>query len=282
MRQPSFADTTLILLGHGTTLNAESAAPVFQHASELRRRQVFADVREAFWKQEPRVTHILAGVRTARAIIVPFFISEGYFSEQVIPAELGFSEALTRPENRVLRRGSQACIYARPVGTHEKMTEVILDRAREVVRRFPFPTAPKESEITLFLAGHGTGQNENSRQAIERQADVIRSRSIYPAVRAVFLEEQPSIPSCYGLAQTRSMVMVPFFISDGLHVAEDIPVLLGEPEAVVRRRVNEKKPSWRNPTEKHGKLLWYTQSVGTDPVMTEVILARAQEAAGWV
>jgi len=31
-----FTDATLVLLGHGTVLNEDSAAPVYQHAAELR------------------------------------------------------------------------------------------------------------------------------------------------------------------------------------------------------------------------------------------------------
>ena len=76
------------------------------------------------------------------------------------------------------------------------------------------------------------------------------------------------------------LVVVPFFLSDGLHVAEDIPVMLGEPERVVRQRLARGLPTWRNPTERGGKLVWYTASVGTAPVLAEVILERVAEAAG--
>ena len=106
------------------------------------------------------------------------------------------------------------------------MTKVILSRAAEVVKQFPFPRVPKDSETTLFIAGHGTEKNENSRQAIERQVELIRAMKIYADVRAIFLEESPRIDECYSLAQTRNMVVVPFFISDGLHTQEDIPVML--------------------------------------------------------
>jgi sirohydrochlorin cobaltochelatase len=51
----NFSDATLVLLGLGTVLNDQSAAPVFQHVTELRRRKIFAAVREAFWKQEPQI-----------------------------------------------------------------------------------------------------------------------------------------------------------------------------------------------------------------------------------
>ena len=35
-----FRNATLVVLGHGTTLNDNSATPVLQHAAELRRRGI--------------------------------------------------------------------------------------------------------------------------------------------------------------------------------------------------------------------------------------------------
>ena len=159
------------------------------------------------------------------------------------------------------------------------MTEVILRRAREVVQQFPFPCAPKPKETSLFIAGHGTGNNENSRKAIERQVELIRALGLYAEVHPVFMEEEPRIGDCYRLASARRVVMVPFFISDGLHSREDIPVMLGEAERLVRERLKSGQPTWRNPTEKNGKLLWYTQSVGNEPHLADVILERVRDAA---
>jgi sirohydrochlorin cobaltochelatase len=276
-----FHDAALVLLGHGSTQNAESGAPVCQHAAELRRRHCFATVRAAFWKQEPRVATVLAELTAPRVFLVPLFISEGHFSDEIIPRALGFGETEQGGLLRVQRRGEQTLVYAKPVGTHQAMTGVLLARASGVVERFPFPRAPRPSDITLFIAGHGTERDQNSRQPIERQAEVIRALAVYAAVHAVFLEEEPRIGACYQLAQTKNIVVVPFFISDGLHAQEDIPVLLGEPERLVRERVQRGQPTWRNPTEKQGKLVWYAASIGTEPLLAEVILERVQEAARW-
>ena len=158
------------------------------------------------------------------------------------------------------------------------MTDVILARTREVMAKYPFPRAPKPKDITLFIAGHGTERNENSRQAIERQVELIRAQQLYAAVHAVFMEETPSIAESYVLTQTRNLVVVPFFISDGLHTVEDIPVLLGEPERIVRQRLAAGQPTWRNPTERNGKLVWYATAVGTEPGIAEVILERVRES----
>lgn len=269
-----FSDATLVVLGHGSTKNDQSSAPVYQHAAELRRRNLFAAVREAFWKQEPQVKNVLAELSTTRIFIAPLFISEGYFSTDIIPKALGLPAG--RPP---LTSHVPPLIYCSPVGTHERMTVLLLARAREVASQFPFPRAPKPRETTLFIAGHGTEQNENSRKAIERQVELIRATGEYAGVHAVFMEEEPHIDAVYQLAQTRNIIVVPFFISDGMHTQEDIPVLLGEPKRVVEQRLASGQPTWRNPTERNEQLLWYAAPVGTEPKMADIILERVREAA---
>ena len=275
MNGENFSDAALIILGHGTTLNDQSAAPVLQHAAELRRRKIFAEVREGFWKQEPHIKKVLVGLTAPRIFIAPFFISEGYFSTEIIPAELGFKF----PGSLKLKIKNSELFYCLPVGSHDLMTTVILARAKEVAEKFPFPRAPKNSQTTLLIAGHGTGRNKNSRVAVERQADLIRALKIFSDVRAVFMEEEPFIKGCHQNVKTKNIIVVPFFISDGLHAVEDIPVLLGEPERIVKERLAAGQPTWRNPTERDEKLIWYASSVGTEPLLAEVILLRVREAA---
>jgi sirohydrochlorin cobaltochelatase len=270
----NFYDAVLVVIGHGTELNENSAAPVFQHAAELRRRKIFAEVREAFWKQEPQIKKVLAEISAPRIFIAPLFISEGYFAADKIPNELGFDF----PNSLKLKTQHSELFYCKPVGSHDSMTKVILSRANEVVKQFPFPRLPKNSEITLFIAGHGTEKNESSRKPIERQVKLIRAQKIHAEVHAIFLEELPGISDCYLLAKTKNLVVVPFFISDGLHTQEDIPVLLGEVRRIVEQRVATGQPSWRNPTEKNGKFVWYSPAVGSAPEMGDVILERVREA----
>jgi sirohydrochlorin cobaltochelatase len=267
-----FFDAALVVLGHGTTQNDSSAAPVYQHAAELRRRKIFAEVREAFWKQEPQIKKVLSEISAPRVFIAPLFISEGYFSDEVIPRELGFSEHST------LNTQHSTIFFCRPVGTHDSMTRVLLARANEIVETFPFPRAPRPKDITLFIAGHGTEKNENSRKAIERQVGLLRALNLYAAVHAIYLEESPRIADYPALAQTKCVVVVPFFISDGLHTQEDIPVMLGEAQRTVRQRLAAGQPVWRNPTEKNGRLVWYSPAIGSEPHMADVILERVREA----
>ena len=278
----NFSDATLVIIGHGSTTNPRSKEPVYQHAAELRRRKIFAEVREAFWKEPPLICDVLLGISTPRIFVVPLFISEGYFTLQAIPRELGViapDAVLAAGDFPITQqKETRRLIYCGPVGTHESMTGVLLARAKAVVQQFPFPREPKEKDTTLFVAGHGTEQNENSRLTIERQVELIRALGTYANVFPLFIEEEPRIADCYRLAQTKNVVLVPFFISEGMHTVEDIPVMLGEPGRIVQDRLKLGQPTWRNPTEKHSKRVWYAASIGNEPGIAEVILQRVREA----
>jgi len=56
-------------------------------------------------------------------------------------------------------------------------------------------------------------------------------------------------------------------------------VLLGEPKRVVQERLANRQPTWRNPTERNGKLVWYAATVGTEPSIPDVILKRVNESS---
>lgn len=277
---PDLTDAALVLVGHGSTLNAESSLPTYQHARAIRERGVFGQVQECFWKLEPSISSVLRTIHMPRVFVVPLFISEGYFTEEVIPRELGLCIQGQLDFARIQQKGSHLIHYCGPVGTHDSMNEVILARALDILVKHPFPRSPHPSDCSLFIAGHGTSNNENSRKSIEHQVELIRSQSIFADVHGVFMEEDPRIEDCYALANKKNIVMVPFFISDGLHSFEDIPVMLGEPEKVVQQRYKQGLPTWRNPSEKNGKRVWYTSSIGLEPLITKVIMDRILEIIG--
>ena len=276
----SFANDALVLIAHGSTVNAQSSAPTRRLADELRARNIFAEVACAFNLEQPKIDDVPKLVSAKRIFIIPVTISEGHFTEQTIPHRLGLATAGQTDYERIQQRDGRTIIYCHPIGTHPSMTDVLLARAREVIAKHPFPRAPKPSETALFIAGHGTEKNANSRKAIEAQVEAIAALGEYANVLPVFMEEAPFIADCFTATEAPHIVMVPFFIADGLHTVEDIPVLLGEPEARVKKRLAAGQPTWRNPTERKGKLLWYTEAIGSkgsEAGLAEVILSRVRE-----
>lgn len=191
--------------------------------------------------------------------VVPDFISEGYFTQDVIPREL----QLTGPTTEVRGKTYHYCL---PVGVHRSMTSLILKRAREVA------PGVDPAETTLIITGHGTGLNQNSTKAIRDQADLIASSGAgYAAVLDAYMEEQPFIAEWDKMSQTPNVVVVPFFISDGLHSYQDIPVMLGI-ENEVGAAASQREIFRQNPHLLRDKTLYYSSAIGTERLLADVIL----------
>jgi sirohydrochlorin cobaltochelatase len=128
--------------------------------------------------------------------------------------------------------------------------------------------------------------NENSALAAKREADRIRGLGKYSAVLNVYMEEPPLISNWRKLTDTPNVIVVPFFIADGLHSYEDIPVLLGiaEEGMLSRRRAGkdgrlESRPSEifrSNPHQIDNRSLFYAPSIGTDPGFADIIIEQAR------
>jgi sirohydrochlorin cobaltochelatase len=260
-------------------VNPDSSAPTLAHATEIRRRKIFADVACAFWKEEPslRDALFLFDPEAVREVcVVPNFISEGYFTQTVVPRELELNGRATKRSN------GQIWKYCEPVGNHALMTELLLKRARDVA-----PDAAP-GETSLLIVAHGTDLNENSAVAAKREAEKIRALGKYAAVLNVYMEEPPLVSDWRKLTETPNVVVVPFFISDGLHSYEDIPRLLG---IVVAAGVDRGQPGSTPPATAHGEIfrenphaidgrkLFYAPSIGTDSGVVDIIIEQANAAA---
>ena len=269
----------LLIVGHGSTVNPDSSAPTLAHAAEIRRRKVFVDVECAFWKEEPslRDAIFLFDPEAVREVyVVPNFISEGYFTQTVIPRELELNGRSTK------RANGQIWKYCEPVGNHPLVTELLLQRAREIAPGVP------ETETSLLIVAHGTDLNENSAAAAKREAEKIRALGKYADVLNVYMEEAPLVAGWRKLTKSPNVVVVPFFISDGLHSYEDIPVLLGiAKERSTSNRISARGEIFqRNPYKIdnpevvgareafRSRSLFYAPSIGTDPRFADIIVAQ--------
>jgi sirohydrochlorin cobaltochelatase len=273
------SDAALLIVAHGSTVNPDSSAPTLAHAAEIRRLEIFSDVECAFWKEEPslRDAIFLFGRESVREVyVVPNFISEGYFTQTVVPRELKLEGRITK------RPGGQVWTYCQPVGNHQLMTELLIKRAREVA------PAANPAETSLLIVAHGTDLNENSAVAAKREAEKIRALGKYATVLNVYMEEPPLVSDWRQLTKTRNVVVVPFFISDGLHSYEDIPRLLGVVDANVERgrpasspRATMRGEIFRhNPYKIDDRSLFYAPSIGTDAGFADIIVEQALNAKG--
>lgn len=241
--------TALVLLGHGSHLNGNSSAPVHALARQLRRDAVFEEVRTGFWKEEPSFARVLDGCEAREVVVVPIFISNGYFTNTVIPREM-------RLDGPVTLRDGQRITCTPPIGADPSLAEVIVERALEA------GATPADG---IAVLGHGTRRDSESEKNVYAMADRVRASGRFAHVEAVFLDQEPGMLGMLELLSTPTVVVVPFFIADGWHVGQTIPADLALEGAETR---------------KGGRTVRYTAPVGTHPSVAAVVRELAAKASG--
>ncbi|MCU4798971.1 hypothetical protein OB920_01095 [Halobacteria archaeon HArc-gm2] len=265
----------LVIAAHGSHLNAGSSQPTFDHADTIRAVGAFDEVRESFWKEEPSFREVLRTVDADEVYVVPLFISEGYFTEQVIPRELRLdgwdpedwdSDGTSATHTTLTASDTDQTVhYCGPVGTHDSMSDVIVQRAESVTG-----DTDVGDGFGLAVVGHGTERNENSAKAIEYHADRIRESGRFDEVQALFMDEDPEVDDVTDFFESDDIVVVPLFVADGFHTQEDIPEDMG--------LTDDYRTGWETPAEVDGHRIWYSGAVGTEPLMADVVLERAADA----
>jgi sirohydrochlorin cobaltochelatase len=220
---------TLLLVGHGSSFNRDSSAPVYEHAARIRDQRLFDEVHVAFWKESPWICNALSRIDSDDVHVVPMFMAEGYFTRIVVPRELGTSSFMH---------------LCRPVGTHSCMADLVLKRAASV--------GAEQHETVLVVIGHGTDRSTTSSDTVCRVTGELRERCEFQSVECGFLDQEPRIESVVSAIDARNVVLVPFLMAEGYHTRETIPKALS---------LDGER------TERDGRVLWYTQAVGTMPEM---------------
>ena len=260
---PHLPQAALIIVGHGSTLNPDSSQPTYQHAETIRQQGGFGEIACAFWKEEPSLREVLGMVRSRSVFVVPNFISEGYFTQEVIPRELRLTGKTTQIEGQTVH-------YCDPVGIHPSMTKLLLQRADDLA-----PGVPRD-QCSLIIVGHGTGLNDQSTKAIKDQVAHIQSLKLgFTEVLDAYMEEPPLVADWASLTTAPHVLVVPFFIADGLHSFQDIPVLLGI-EAEPTAAASQMAVFRQNPHHLQGRSLYYSSAIGTEPMLAEVIVDQVE------
>ncbi len=254
--------SALILAGHGSHISPETAATVWRHVDRLRAWGVADEVAAVFWKEPPTFHDALRLVLADDVTVVPVFTARGYFTQTVIPNEMGLAGPVTMREGRTIR-------YVRTLGEHPSLTELVKRRLTDwLAEQYDHnPAFDARKSVAVAIIGHSTRLNAESRKATERQAEALRSAELVAEVVAVYLDDTPAIADAYQLTSALTLVAVPYFIAEGSHVTIDIPQALGLELGITTASIQ-------------GRSLYYLPPVGADESLTETIIELARETGG--
>ena len=211
LKMSSANHCVLLLLGHGSSTHPNSSASVKMHADALRKRGRFDEVHFAFLKEDPRIEDALGEIDSDQIVVVPDFLAEGYFTQQVIPDLLKLG---TLPKPLRVR-------YCDPVGVHSFMQELLHQAALDVMGNW------QPEDITLLVVGHGSNKNAQSKQSLLDHLAVLRGLTKFAQIADLWLEEPPLVTDWSMVATQKKIIVVPFLLSDGQHGGGDIPEAFG-------------------------------------------------------
>ncbi len=246
--------TALVLAGHGSHISPNTAGVVWAVVDQLRALGVADEVTAAFWKEVPSFHRVLDTLISDDVTIVPLFTARGYFTQTVIPAEMGLDGNLTRRDGRILR-------YARSLGEHPYLSQIVRRRVEGALEQFGLDAG----HTAVAVIGHGTKRSAESRVAAEEQAARLRASRLVAEVVSVYLDDEPNIPDAYRLTSAPHLIAVPYFVASGSHTSLDLPGELGlKPQQTVG--------------EVQGRTVYYTSPVGDDHTLCDLALDLAREA----
>jgi sirohydrochlorin cobaltochelatase len=205
------APTVAVLLAaHGA--RGTDNEPVERLARDLRRRHVAGEVATAYHQGGPGFAAALAALAAPRVVVVPVFTSDGHYARVVLPAELRRSPGF-RPGRVVITP---------PLGTHPDLPALVARRLRlEEADLLCQPGAE------LAVVGHGTRRHPGSAAATRALAAALARLRVAPRVRAVFLDQDPAVETLGADPAPGPLVVFPFLLGGGDHLASDLPRRLG-------------------------------------------------------
>jgi sirohydrochlorin cobaltochelatase len=85
---------------------------------------------------------VLEAMEEQRIVLVPFFVAEGWHTQETIPDDLGLNRPAVSP---MTEKDGRTIFYAAPVGTFPEIAQIVLQRAREAGARIPDGVAVGEA-----------------------------------------------------------------------------------------------------------------------------------------
>lgn len=262
----------ILLVAHGSTTESETGAL----ARKLRTDIFYADdldiaVEVAFWKEEPSIDTALARVDADEVYVLPLLMSDGYFFRECFPAMLDIE---ARPGEWQAHHGREV-FYDFPVGESPFLRSVLLEIVADSDRQISEKPAEDsvasftDADATVLLVGHGTPRNNESTKEVLQRVHMLREELPHRDIRAAFIDDSPALSDVFNEVEGH-VIVVPWFIADGMHPTVDIPAALVLPK--------RNPGQWFLDHDNSGRAVVLTPALGSIATFRRIVIQMAHAA----
>ena len=132
--QLTAADTTIVVVGHGTRRNTTSGATTFALADSLRNDHPGFEIKAAFLDQDPEIGMVADSITSPNIVVLPFLVSLGPHMTEDTPAAFGLPTGhdIQFPliGKRTVGEVTGICLCDSPLAAHEQLPSVIAQMAQ--------------------------------------------------------------------------------------------------------------------------------------------------------
>lgn len=204
------APVALLIAAHGERSPDGTNEGVKRIAHAVSARGLVSEVAVGFINGVPTIGEAFADLTAPSVIVYPLFASSGYFTR----------DRLVQLLDEANEKGRDVEVLP-PLGLDPALPDLVLDCATAVARERGFSPAAS----TVILLAHGSRRNSASREATERVARAIETRSVFHSVGVALLEERPFLDEAMARVHGPAIV-VGMFSGEGMHGARDAPRLI--------------------------------------------------------
>ena len=201
---------------------------------------------------------------------MPNLACAGYISTNKLPNALGLTGPVTE---RIGPNGHQRVFLCNPVGSDPHIVKIVAGRIAQGMTEMDVPTDATE----VVMIGHGSQKSSASFHCTINLIESLSEQGMDLPLTSAFLEESPFIESWRDLTDAKTVVFVPYLISDGYHGADEIPRDIGfnPKDEGFQERLKQGLP---NEIEIEGRHLIYLPPIGDAPEMAQLVLNQARAA----
>ncbi|PHS78827.1 MAG: hypothetical protein COB59_05035 [Rhodospirillaceae bacterium] len=273
-----FSDAAVLIVAHGSPQSAGGTSTTRRLAQQLANLDIFGEVGAGFLAEKPFVADVLDDIDAETIYIVPNLASTGYIFEKKLPKALGLTGLVTE---RISPKGLQHLVLTEPVGSHPLLVKIMTSMVQITLADFNIDVND-ENDVALVVVGHGSTKSRASflqtlHVAEEMGAYGLPDLAGHRAIFTAFLDEPPFIQDWRTLTTAKTVIFLPFLISDGYHATRDVPLAIGfDPgDADFLANLSQNKP---NKIHLNGQDLIYLSPAGSAKDVAEIIFSRVKQA----
>ncbi|PCI41477.1 MAG: hypothetical protein COB46_03680 [Rhodospirillaceae bacterium] len=274
-----FSDSAVLIVAHGSPHSAGGTSTTRRLAQQLANVEIFGEVSAGFLAEKPFVADVLKDIDASTIYIVPNLATTGYIFEEKLPKALGLTGLVTE---RISPKGLQHLVLTEPVGTHPLLVKIMTSMVQSALADFDIDVNDDVNDVALVVVGHGSTK---SRASFLQTLHVAAEMGIYglpdltgrKAIFTAFLDEPPFIQDWRDLTTAKTVIFLPFLISDGYHATRDVPLAIGFDPGDADFQANLKQDK-ANKVHLNGQDLIYLPPAGSAKDIAEIIFSRVQQA----